>query len=144
MGHDFRPEYMQIGELLSRMPDSRVLACTATATPVVRDEIIARLGLGADTRQIVSGFARPNLSLRVREVSGARDRERRVDAALAEALGSPGGSGTAIVYSPTRRATEAERNAWRGRLERPGLSCRVARPRRDCVQKDFSSADVRW
>lgn len=137
-GHDFRPEYMQIGELLSRMPDSRVLACTATATPVVRDEIIARLGLGADTRQIISGFARPNLSLRVREVSGARDREWRVDAALAEALGSPGGSGTAIVYSPTRRATEAEAErlagaGWNAKAYHAGLPG----PRRDCVQKDF-------
>jgi len=137
-GHDFRPEYMQIGELLSRMKASRVLACTATATPVVRDEIIARLGLGADTRQIVSGFARPNLSLRVREVSGARDRERWVDAALAEALGSPGGSGTAIVYSPTRRATEAEAErlagaGWSAQAYHAGLPG----PRRDRVQKDF-------
>ena len=69
---------------------ARVLACTATATPIVRDEILARLGLPADTPQIVRGFARPNLALRAVEVTGARERERLVDAALAEALGGRG------------------------------------------------------
>jgi ATP-dependent DNA helicase RecQ len=63
-GHDFRPDYLEIGALLSDLPSARVLACTATATPVVRDEIIARLGLPADTPQHVRGFARPNLRLR--------------------------------------------------------------------------------
>jgi ATP-dependent DNA helicase RecQ len=43
-GHDFRPEYMQIGSVLHALPKSRVLACTATATPVVRDEILEKLG----------------------------------------------------------------------------------------------------
>ena len=67
-GHDFRPEYLQIGDLLADVRPSRMLACTATATPVVRDEILARLGLGADTPQILQGFARPNLVLRATEI----------------------------------------------------------------------------
>lgn len=108
-GHDFRPEYLALGELVQELPDACVLACTATATPVVRDEILARLGLDPATPQIVQGFARPNLALRAREVAGARERERAVDAALAEALGAPRTPrGAAIVYAPTRRATEAE------------------------------------
>jgi len=108
-GHDFRPEYLEIGGLLADLPFARVLACTATATPVVRDEILARLGLPADTPQVVQGFARPNLSLRAVEVEDKRDRTRRVDAALAEALGGHGqGRGAAIVYAPTRRAAEEE------------------------------------
>jgi len=108
-GHDFRPEYLQIGQALDELPATRVLACTATATPVVRDEILARLGLPASTRQLLHGFARPNLSLRVCEVKSRQERHVRVDAALAEALGGPGrGRGAAIVYSPTRKATEAE------------------------------------
>jgi len=107
-GHDFRPEYLQIGQALDELPATRVLACTATATPVVRDEILARLGLPASTRQLLHGFARPNLSLRVCEVKSRQERHVRVDAALAEALGGPGrGRGAAIVYSPTRKATEA-------------------------------------
>src|SRR5207244_12141118 len=108
-GHDFRPEYLEIGGLVSELPGARVLACTATATPVVRDEILARLGLPADTPQLVRGFARPNLSLRAVEVEDRRDRVARVEAALAEALGRPGeGRGAAIVYAPTRRSAEEE------------------------------------
>ena len=139
-GHDFRPEYMEIGALLTALPGARALACTATATPVVRDEIVARLGLPADTPQIVRGFARPNLSLRAVEVSGAREARSVVDAALAEALGRPGGArGTAIVYAPTRRRAEeeAERLAgagWRVRVYHAGLSP----AERDRAQRDFT------
>ncbi len=108
-GHDFRPDYLQIGELLQDLAGARVLACTATATPIVRDEILARLGLPAETPQMVRGFARPNLGLRVHEVAGRDDEARVVDAALAEALGAPGaGRGTAIIYAPTRKETEQE------------------------------------
>ena len=108
-GHDFRPEYMQIGEVITAIPDARVLACTATATPVVRDEILERLGLAADTPQLVRGFARPNLALGAREVASKRDREASVDAVLREALGVPGQvAGCAIVYAPTRKTTEQE------------------------------------
>jgi ATP-dependent DNA helicase RecQ len=55
-----------------------VIACTATATPVVRDEILARLGLPADTPQLIRGFARPNLALsRPRGATTAAPRPRR-------------------------------------------------------------------
>ncbi|MGE3614410.1 MAG: RecQ family ATP-dependent DNA helicase [Gemmatimonadales bacterium] len=108
-GHDFRPEYLQLGELLADLPEARVLACTATATPVVRDEILARLGLAADTDQLVRGFARPNLALTVTEIRSAAHLTASVDRALAASLGGPGqGRGTAIVYAPTRRITESE------------------------------------
>jgi ATP-dependent DNA helicase RecQ len=115
-GHDFRPEYQQIGDLLAELPGPRVLACTATATPVVRDEILARLGLGPDTPQIVRGFARPNLALRAVELASPRERAGHVDALLAEALGRPGSArGLAIVYSPTRRGAEDEAARLGGR-----------------------------
>src|SRR4029453_11113725 len=90
-GHDFRPEYLQIGGLLAELKPRLVLACTAAAPPVVGDEILVRLGLGADTPQVLQGFARPNLALRARLVSSERDRDRAVDAQLAEALGGRGG-----------------------------------------------------
>jgi ATP-dependent DNA helicase RecQ len=108
-GHDFRPEYLEIGELVGGVPGARVLACTATATPIVRDEILARLGLPADTPQLVRGFARPNLSLRALEIERGAEGRAAVDAALGEALGGPGqGRGTAIVFAPTRRRAEEE------------------------------------
>ena len=108
-GHDFRPDYLQLEELLQLLPRARVLACTATATPVVRDEILERLGLPSDTPQLIHGFARPNLALRAVEVQTKRERERHLDAVLGETLGGPGThGGTAIVYAPTRRGAEAE------------------------------------
>jgi ATP-dependent DNA helicase RecQ len=138
-GHDFRPEYLQIGELLRELRPPRVMACTATATPVVRDEILDRLGLPADTPQLVRGFARPNLALRVAEVRRPRERTIHVDAALAEALGRPGQArGTAIVYAPTRKSSEHEADrlvsqGWRAAAYHAGL----AGPQRDKVQRAF-------
>ena len=126
-GHDFRPDYLQLGALAAQLPQARVLACTATATPVVRDEIIERLGLPADTPQVLRGFARPNLSLRAAEVSSARERHAAIDAALGEGLGAAGqGRGTAIVYAPTRRMAEDESDrlahaGWRCRFYHAGL-----------------------
>jgi ATP-dependent DNA helicase RecQ len=115
-GHDFRPEYLEIGGLLAELPAARVLACTATATPVVRDEILVRLGLPADTPQHVRGFARPNLRLRAVDVDDARQRQDQVDAVLHEALGGPRkGAGVAIVYAPTRRGAEEEALRLAGR-----------------------------
>ena len=143
-GHDFRPEYLTIGALLADLPRARVLACTATATPIVRDEILARLGLPPDTPQIVRGFARPNLALRAAEIVGRRERERLVDGALSEALEGPKrGRGTAIVYAPTRKQAdeESERLAergWRARSYHAGLDGRT----RDTVQRDFAEGGL--
>ncbi len=121
-GHDFRPDYLQIGRVLDEVRPARVLACTATATPVVRDEILSRLGLPADTPQLVHGFARPNLALRANEVASSKERGHAVDATLLEAIGAPGGAkGCAIVYAPTRKSTEMEA----GRLGRLGYRTEV-------------------
>ena len=120
------------------------MACTATATPVVRDEILTRLGLPADTPQIVQGFARPNLALRAGEVEGRRGRARRVDALLAEVLARPGaGRGAAIVYATTRRETETEcarlrAAGWTAAAYHAGLDG----PRRDAVQRAFGEGRV--
>jgi len=139
-GHDFRPEYLEIGSVLAERAGSRVLACTATATPVVRDEILARLGLPPDTPQIVQGFARPNLALRATEIGGGRERERAVDAALGEALGGPGRvRGTAIVYAPTRKQADEEcrrlaTRGWQVRVYHAGLDGTA----REHAQRDFA------
>jgi ATP-dependent DNA helicase RecQ len=139
-GHDFRPEYLQIGGLLAELKPRFVLACTATATPVVRDEILVRLGLGADTPQLLQGFARPNLALGARLVPSERERDRAVDAQLAEALGGPGAlRGTAIVYAPTRRATEEQAIRLAGRGWRAGAyHAGMAGEERTRVQRAFA------
>ena len=143
-GHDFRPDYHQIGRVLEALPDARVLACTATATPVVRDEILAKLGLPPDTPQRVHGFARPNLSLRAALVEGRAERNRRLDAALAETLGAPGSArGKAIVYAPTRRMAEEASarlagKGWRADFYHAG---RAGDARRD-VQRALHDGDL--
>ena len=143
-GHDFRPDYLQLGELLQLLPGARVLACTATATPVVRDEILERLGLAADTPQLIHGFARPNLALRAVEVQSKREREGYLDAVLAEALGGPGKrAGTGIVYAPTRRAAEAEAERladrrWMAQPYHAGLDG----AQRDRIQRAFMAGEL--
>ena len=143
-GHDFRPDYLQLGELVADLSGARVLACTATATPVVRDEILARLGLGSETPQLVRGFARPNLALRVHEVRGPTEAAGVVDAALAEAIGTPRGArGAAIVYAPTRKRTEEEqarlaRAGWRCAAYHAGLAGEV----RERAQQAFRDGSV--
>src|SRR5690606_24420366 len=116
-GHDFRPDYLRLGEVLAELAPPRILACTATATPLVRDEILERLRLGPDTRAILRGFARPNLHLAAEEVDGTRGRVQLVLQTLKDALGSAGApQGAAIVYAGTRKKTEqlAEVIAQRG------------------------------
>ncbi len=121
-GHDFRPDYLRIGELLRMLAPPRVLACTATATPLVRKEIAERLGLaeGAGYEEILRGFARPNLHLRAQTVDGPREAKELLLAELLRALGpikSP--KGAAIVYAATRKATER----WTELLREKGYSC---------------------
>jgi ATP-dependent DNA helicase RecQ len=105
---------MQIDRVLARLPKARVLACTATATPVVRDEILSKLRLPADTPQLIHGFERPNLILNAREVQSASECRKHTDHMLRQALGRPDRmgtaerTGTAIIYGPTRKSCEAE------------------------------------
>jgi ATP-dependent DNA helicase RecQ len=111
---------------------------------VVRDEILARLGFPADTPQVVRGFARPNLALRVSEAASERERSQKVDALLAEALGGPRQArGTAIVYAPTRRMAEEEAArlsalGWRTAAYHAGL----AGSARTAAQQAFTRGEL--
>ncbi len=62
-GHDFRPEYRRVGELRAARPDVPIQAFTATATPQVRRDVAAQLGL-VDPLELVGDFDRPNLTYR--------------------------------------------------------------------------------
>ncbi|MFT5050190.1 MAG: ATP-dependent DNA helicase RecQ, partial [Chlamydiales bacterium] len=63
-GHHFRPEYRQLGELRMRRPDIPIQGYTATATPRVREDIVAQLGL-VDPVMVVGDCDRPNLTYRI-------------------------------------------------------------------------------
>lgn len=144
-GHDFRPSYLRIGEVLERLRPAHVLACTATATPIVRREIQARLGLGAErTRVVLRGFSRPNLHLAVIESDHSSERRKRMLVALSEALGTPDAPrGGAIVYAATRRNTEKVAEAvaklgWRTAAYHAGLSASV----REEVNRRFAEREL--
>lgn len=111
-GHDFRPDYVRLGGVIREARPARVIALTATATPEVRADILASLGLES-AEVIVTGFDRPNLVL---EVIDARGLERKVAAAravLERWIGGPTEArdglfrrGASIIYAATRRRTE--------------------------------------
>ncbi|MDQ3034024.1 MAG: ATP-dependent DNA helicase [Myxococcota bacterium] len=107
-GHDFRPDYLRLGAALATLAPPRIVACTATATPAVRREILEKLGLdGEETKVVLRGFARPNLHLVAYEAEGVRSRRTWVLRALDDALGVPSKpKGAAIVYAATRKATQ--------------------------------------
>jgi ATP-dependent DNA helicase RecQ len=98
-GHDFRPDYLQLGRVVRELRRPPVVALTATASPPVREDIVDRLGL-ADPYVAVFGLDRPNLFL---EAVRCVDEEQRWQRLLLRLRDSqpPG-----IVYAATRRATE--------------------------------------
>ena len=107
-GHDFRRDYMRIGEVATDLAPMQVVACTATATPEVRDDIAVRLGLRRP-HVVVHGFARPNLYLSTERLRSEVEKLTRLEEILDPE------DGHAIVYAGTRaRARDlAERLATR-------------------------------
>ncbi|TWG19303.1 ATP-dependent DNA helicase RecQ [Micromonospora taraxaci] len=98
-GHDFRPDYLALGHLIEGLGRPPVVALTATASPPVRDDIIARLRL-RDPDVVISGLDRPNLFLEVAHCPDEDYRWRRLMTLLRDE-GRPG-----IIYVPTRRSSE--------------------------------------
>ena len=97
-GHDFRPSYLHIRELVEQLPQRPLYAAfTATATPMVRQEIVSSLGL-ADPVMIIRSFDRPNLFF-VKKSPADKDR-----ALLDELEKVKGKSG--IVYCSTHQNVE--------------------------------------
>jgi len=98
-GHDFRPDYLQIGPARRRLGNPPVVALTATATPRVQDDIAEVLALRHPAR-IVTGFNRPNLSFEVRHTPNAASKRD----ALADLLKEE--SGPTLIYVSTRKQAE--------------------------------------
>jgi RecQ family ATP-dependent DNA helicase len=98
-GHDFRPDYRMLGQHLHLLRPAPVLALTATATPVVQNDILAQLSLH-DAARFIHGFRRDNLAIEVVEVPKPMRTERALDL-LRDPERRP-----AIVYAPTRKEAE--------------------------------------
>jgi ATP-dependent DNA helicase RecQ len=129
-GHDFRPDYLRLRHVVRDLKSPTVLALTATATPAVRRDILAQLGIeGAP--QVVSGFDRPNLYLEVREVATTAEKIRGI---VELARWAPLG----IVYAGTRKNVEE----IQGSLKRAGIDAAAYHagltvPDRKAVQDRF-------
>ena len=95
-GHDFRPDYRRLGEHLPKLRPAPVIALTATATPLVQNDIAEQLGLPQLTR-FIHGFRRANLAIEAVEVVPSQ-RAAMTAELLADEERRP-----AIVYTPTRK-----------------------------------------
>jgi ATP-dependent DNA helicase RecQ len=135
-GHDFRPDYLRLGEVVERLGHPPVVALTATAAPPVRADIVNRLGL-RDHREVLTSFDRPNLRLAGHEYADAAQRRAEVVERVAE-LG-----GVGLLYCATRNDTVA----YAGTLSERGVAAAayhagLRRARRDDVHEQFMNGAV--
>ncbi|MES3032998.1 MAG: ATP-dependent DNA helicase RecQ [Gemmatimonadota bacterium] len=137
-GHDFRPSYRRVGEVRQRLGNPPTIALTATATPVVREDIARILDL-QDPEIIVTGFDRPNLSYGVISAKNDREKDAVVVAQLREME-----EGSGIVYASTRKTVERMAHY----LDDQGIPARAYHAglddeRRRRVQDAFMSGNTR-
>lgn len=107
-GHDFRPDYMRLGEALAQLDRPQVVALTATATPEVREDILQTLAL-RDPFVTIRGFERPNLSLNIVHTKSNSDKYDRLRKIIAQFK-------TGIIYCSTRKRVEEvgeELRSWK-------------------------------
>jgi ATP-dependent DNA helicase RecQ len=137
-GHDFRPDYFRLADAARWLGAQALVASTATATPQVAADIVARLGL-RDPVRVTTGFDRPNLSFAVVPCRGAADKRARLAAALAQ-----DGARPAIVYAGTRAETEDLAGVLEGALGTEVLAYHagLGRQERADAQRRFMGGDV--
>ncbi len=97
-GHDFRPDYLSLSGMTEHFPKIPVAAFTATATPRVAEDIVARLGL-RDPHLVRASFNRPNLSYRVQP-------KEDLEGQLVRFINEQGADASGIVYRTTRKSVD--------------------------------------
>ncbi len=132
-GHDFRPDYLRLRAVVRELQSPPILALTATATPVVRRDILTQLGI-EQAPQIVSGFDRANLYLEVREVGTAAEKIRAI---IELARWAPLG----IVYAGTRKnVDEIYSSLRRAGVQSAAYHAGLLAADRQSVQERFMNA----
>ncbi|MFW5966467.1 MAG: RecQ family ATP-dependent DNA helicase [Persicimonas sp.] len=136
-GHDFRPDYLELGDVRERLGDPPIIALTATATTLVQRDILEHLQM-EDAQVVVSGFERENLFFEVVETIGQREKIDRIEKLLSHRRGE-----SVLVYCATRRqvgeVTDALRDrGWLAASYHGGMSSR----RRSRIQDAFMAGDM--
>jgi RecQ family ATP-dependent DNA helicase len=129
-GHDFRPDYRLLGSYLPALRPAPIMALTATATPVVQDDIVAQLHLQEPVR-FIHGFRRSNLAIEVVEVS----KPKRTQLALT--LLTPKDRRPAIVYAPTRKEAELLAQELSDSFSTAAYHAGLEPDHRERVQREF-------
>ena len=129
-GHDFRPDYRLLGGYLPALRPAPVVALTATATPLVQDDIVAQLQLDRPAR-FIHGFRRSNLAAEVVEVS----KPKRTQLTLT--LLTPADRRPAIVYAPTRKDAEVLAQELSQHFSAAAYHAGLDPDHRERVQREF-------
>jgi DNA topoisomerase-3 len=129
-GHDFRPDYRAIGAHLPALRPAPVIALTATATPLVQNDIAEQLGLNAPKR-FIHGFRRENIAIELVKVP----QEARFDLALQ--ILNEDSRRPAIVYVPRRRDSNELARQLQRHFAADAYHAGLDGKRRDQVQADF-------
>ena len=131
-GHDFRPEYAQMGILHQVFPHIPIIALTATADKITREDIIRQLHL-TDPKVFISSFDRPNLSLAVKRGYQQKEKSKTILEFIDRHAGECG-----IIYCMSRSKTETVAQM----LQKHGIRCGIyhaglSTQQRDATQDDF-------
>ena len=137
-GHDFRPEYTQLGVLKQRYPDIPVMALTATADRITRDDIAKQLNI-PEARLFISSFDRPNISLNVVQGSTGRTKFRQIVQFINLHRGESG-----IIYCLRRKDTEKmAADLTRLGIKAEPFHAAMSVKEKTRIQRDFINDDLK-
>ena len=134
-GHDFRPDYRMLGQYLPGLRPAPMLALTATATPLVQNDIATQLGL-TEPAHFIHGFRRENIGIELVEALPSQ-RSQFAREILLEDKHRP-----AIVYTPTRKQADALAEEWASEFAVAVYHAGLDAERRRQVQEEFMAGKL--